>query len=76
MNTDPIEIPASQLSPETLRALVESFIMREGTDYGEREYSLEEKVEQVFLQLNKGKAKILFDLVSESPTLVLKEQLR
>lgn len=76
MNTDPIEIPASQLAPETLRALVESFIMREGTDYGEREYSLEEKVEQVFLQLNNGKAKILFDPVSESPTLVLKEQLR
>lgn len=76
MNNDPIEIPANQLSADTLRALVESFIMREGTDYGEREYSLDEKVEQVFVQLNNGNAKILFDPITESPTLVLKEQLR
>ena len=53
-----IEIPTSELAPETLRAVIESFIMREGTDYGEAEFSLANKVDQVRRQLDRGEVQI------------------
>ena len=31
-------IPWQDLSPETLENLIESFVLREGTDYGEHEH--------------------------------------
>lgn len=56
-----IAIPHRELSPEALRGVIESFVLREGTDYGEREYSLEEKVQHVLAQLERGEARIEFD---------------
>lgn len=70
-----IEVPHTSLQPETLRALVEEFITREGTDYGEREYSLEEKRASVMQQLARKQVAILFDLELESITLVRIEEL-
>jgi len=61
-----IEVPHAQLSPEALRAVVESFVLREGTDYGAREYSLDEKVQHVMQQLQRGQACIVFDPHSET----------
>jgi uncharacterized protein len=61
-----VEVPASELAPETLRALVESFVLREGTDYGVREVALEVKVGQVLRQLQRGDARIVFDPATES----------
>lgn len=49
--------------------MVESFVLREGTDYGEREYSLEQKVTQVRAQLQSGQARILFDPETNTVTL-------
>ena len=49
--------------------MIESFVLREGTDYGEREYSLEQKVAQVRDQLQRGQARILFDPESNTVTL-------
>lgn len=49
--------------------MIESFVLREGTDYGEREYSLEQKVAQVRAQLERGQARILFDPESGTVTL-------
>ena len=43
----PIVIPHGELSAEALRGVLESFVLREGTDYGEREFSLEQKVAHV-----------------------------
>ena len=37
-------IPWQELSSETLDNLIESFVLREGTDYGEHERSLEQMV--------------------------------
>ncbi|TIE66479.1 YheU family protein, partial [Legionella pneumophila] len=34
-------IPWQELSPEALENLIESFVLREGTDYGEHERTLE-----------------------------------
>jgi hypothetical protein len=49
--------------------VIESFVLREGTDYGEREFSLEQKVAQVRTQLERGQARILFDPESNTVTL-------
>ncbi len=44
-------------------------MLREGTDYGEREHSLEQKVAQVRAQLERGQARILFDPESSTITI-------
>ena len=66
---EPLVIPHAELSAEALRGVIESFVLREGTDYGEREYSLEQKVAQVRAQLERGRARILFDPQSNTVTL-------
>ncbi|MGH8169195.1 MAG: YheU family protein [Steroidobacteraceae bacterium] len=66
---DPIAIPPAELSAEALRGVIEAFVLREGTDYGEREYSLEQKVSQVRAQLERGQARILFDPESNTITI-------
>jgi uncharacterized protein YheU (UPF0270 family) len=67
----PVRVPHEQLRPDTLRELIEHFVTREGTDYGVREYSLDEKCAHVLRQLQSGKAFITFDPASESCTIVL-----
>jgi uncharacterized protein YheU (UPF0270 family) len=67
--TDPISIPHGELSAEALLGVIESFVLREGTDYGEREHSLEQKVAQVRAQLERGQARILFDPESNTVTI-------
>ena len=61
-----MEISPSALKPKTLERLIESFVMREGTDYGHRQYSLEEKVSMVKRQLYSGTAAIYYDEDTES----------
>jgi len=68
--TEPIEVPFRELSSDALAGVVESFVLREGTDYGAREYSLEEKVAHVMRQLERGEAKIMFDPDSDSVSIV------
>ena len=63
---EPVEIPYRELSAEALRGVVESFVLREGTDYGERDYSLDDKVAHVMRQLERGEARILFDPNTET----------
>lgn len=71
-----IEVPSAQLTPEALRGVVESFVLREGTDYGEREYSLDEKVDQVMRQLARGEARIMFDPEAQSIQIVVSDRTR
>ena len=66
----PVVVPLGELSPAALRGLVESFVLREGTDYGEREVSFEAKVDRVLRQLERGEAEIVFDPSSESVDIV------
>lgn len=67
----PVRVEADQLEPETLRAVIESFVLREGTDYGLHETSLEDKVAQVLRQVQRGDAHITFDPGTASVTLVV-----
>lgn len=54
-------IPHERLAPETLESLIESFVSREGTDYGAAELSFVGKVDQVRTQIFKQEALIVFD---------------
>jgi len=73
MDSEPIQIPPEELSPAALRGVIESFVLREGTEYGARDYTLDEKVDQVLAQLRRGEARILFDPQTESVTLVVRQ---
>ena len=66
-------IPLEQLALDTLEAVLEEFITREGTDYGEREYSLAEKKQQLLSQLRSGQAVLCFDEQSHSCSILPKE---
>lgn len=66
----PIEIPLEKLSEEVLSNIIESFILREGTDYGVSEVFLEKKIEQVRRQIQKKEVRIVFDFETESVTLL------
>jgi len=56
-----MNIPFEELAVETLTAIIEEFISREGTDYGVHEISLENKVQQVMNQLQCGEIVVTFD---------------
>lgn len=56
-----IKIPTHTLSPEALRGVVEAFVLREGTDYGHRDISLEEKCIAVERQIAAREAEVWFD---------------
>lgn len=67
-----MEIPYSALSTDVLTAIIEEFVLREGTDYGDGEWSLAEKVAEVRRMLTTGGAAIFFDEESESCNVMLK----
>jgi uncharacterized protein YheU (UPF0270 family) len=70
-SSQPVIVPHTELSADALHSLIESFVLREGTEYGEREVLLEQKVAQVMRQLERGEARIVFDPTSESIDIVL-----
>jgi uncharacterized protein len=69
-----VEIPHTELSQDALRGLIEAFVLREGTEYGERDVSLDTKVTQVLRQLERGEAQIVFDPNTESVDVVVKKR--
>ncbi|MGO9931984.1 MAG: YheU family protein [Steroidobacteraceae bacterium] len=67
---EPVVVPYTELSADLLHAVIESFVLREGTDYGEKEIPHEEKVARIVAQLKNGGARIVFDPESASVTIV------
>ena len=63
-------IPYEQLSSDALQGLIEEFITREGTDYGTEEVSLSTKTEQIKNQLKRREVVVVFDLASESVSIL------
>ena len=59
-------IPWQELSAEPLDNLIESFVLREGTDYGEHERSLAQKVADVKRQLQCGEAVLVWSELHET----------
>lgn len=68
-------VPYEKLSEEALSGLVDEFILREGTDYGKHEFTLEEKHQHVHKQILSGRVVVVFDLDEQSASLIRKEQL-
>ena len=66
-------IPYDQLSQEALQGVIEEFVTRNGTDYGDTESPLETKIAQVLLQLTSKDAFIVFDHQSGTATIVSKD---
>ena len=54
-------VPWQDIPADTLENLIEEFVSRDGTDYGEREIPLSTRVDQVRSLLSKRKAVIWFD---------------
>ena len=65
-----IAVPPDRLQGDVLQALLEDFASRDGTDYGEREFTLAEKVARLQRQLRMGELHILYEIDSEQWDLV------
>jgi uncharacterized protein YheU (UPF0270 family) len=69
-NEEGVDIPYEQINPETLRKMIQEFVSRDGADWDDADCSLEDKVEQVLLQLRAKKIKVVVDLTSQTANLV------
>lgn len=65
-----MQIPFEQLSADTLTAILEEYASREGTEYGEVDYSLAQKVSMLRKQLERGDIGISFDTETETCSLI------
>ena len=72
---EPLVIPHIELSDDALRGVIESFVLREGTEYGEHDYSLEQKVAHVMRQLEHGEAHVVFYADTETVDIVVARSL-
>lgn len=70
----PIIVPWKDIDSATLNNLIEEFVTRDGTDYGEQEVPTATKVEQVREQLKKDEAMLVFDEVTEAVSVLTREQ--
>ena len=68
-------IPYNQLSEDALQALIEDFVTRDGTDYGEAEKSLQEKAVHLFTLLKAGELLITYNEATKDCGLVSKDEL-
>ena len=67
--TNSMQIPHTKLSPATLRAIVQEFVTRDGTDYS----SIERRIESVLRQLDAGRVVLHFDDQTETCNIVTVE---
>ena len=65
------KIPVNKLSAKALRGVIEEFISRDGTDYGEIEASRETNFRQVKYKLENGSAVLIFDDETETTNIFL-----
>ena len=68
-------IPANAISSETLNSLIEEFVTRDGTDYGDHETDLATKVRQVKGLLDRKEVVIIFNEATEQAGIVHKDQI-
>lgn len=71
-----VEVPWTRLAPDTLNGLIAEFVTREWEEVGDSSATLEEKIGQVRQQLQEKRAKVVFDLRSETCNIVVNEPVR
>jgi hypothetical protein len=64
-------IPVNKLSSKALRGVINEFISRDGTDYGETEVPWETKFRHVKDKLKNGSAVLIFDDETETTNILL-----
>jgi len=69
-----VAVPLQRLEADVLQALLEEFASRDGTDYGERELTLEQKVGELRMQLGRGELTLLYETDSEQWDLLPEDQ--
>lgn len=70
-NEDGVDVPFEQINPETLHNMLSNYVSREWSELTDAGFTHEDKIEQVLLQLQEGRAKVLFDLRSNTWNIVL-----
>lgn len=65
-----IEVPWDAIDPDTLYRLVEEFVTREGTDYGQQEFSLDTKVQQILAGLKRRQWLIVVDTAMQNTHII------
>ena len=68
-------VPWQQIDADSLDNLLQEYVTRDGTDYGEREVSLDTKVMQVRERLKKGDAVVWFDEATETVNILPREEI-
>jgi len=71
-----VEVPPQRLQEEILQALLEEYASRDGTDYGERELALEQKVLRLRSQLQRRDLLLVCEVDGEHWDLLPAEQAR
>ena len=66
-----MKIPYTELSQEALLGVMDAFILREGTDYGHEEITIDQKRSRVLSMLQSGEAEIVFYQESDHVDIVL-----
>jgi uncharacterized protein YheU (UPF0270 family) len=67
-----INIPFEALSTDALDGVIDDYVNREGTDYGHRDFDLQQKRDAVRRQLASGRAVITYDTSTQTTTIVSK----
>jgi uncharacterized protein YheU (UPF0270 family) len=70
-----MNIPITDLTEDVLLNIIEGFVLREGTEYGEADVSLSEKVQQVLVQLRLGDVLLVYSELHETVNIIPKQQL-
>ena len=66
-----VEIPWDRIDPDTLRNMISEFVTREWAELSDSGYTLDEKIGQVLRQLQDKKARVVFDLSSQTCNIVV-----
>ena len=67
-------IPLDTLPKETLSAIIENFVLREGTEYGSEDVALSDKIQQVEQQLKQGSALLVYSELHETVNILPADQ--
>ncbi len=69
-------IPHDSLAAETLQSILEDLVTRDGTDYGDYDLTIDQKVIKAKKLLESKLAFLLFDTESETIKILSKDQLQ
>ncbi len=67
---DGTDVPPDRINPDTLRNMAAEFVTRDWSELADAGYTLDEKIEQVLQQLKDGRAKVVFDMTTETCNIV------